>query len=539
VIIWLALLILGVFFLSPLGGLLSQFNFLSLHEILTAKSFLNSLKATLISSIVASATSIIFALIFSRQFAHYSWRGKRLQRLFLLIPYLIPNFILAVAYILAWNPTTGLLNPLFKFPFGLYGLFGMTALFSIAHMPVAFLIFEDKLRRIDSSLKEAAILSGASHHQVFFKVELPLLKLAILSAFGLCFALNISAFAIPAWIGAPSRIYVLTYKIYQSIQLGGLDGLPDAASYAGVLFILAAIPMCLTVLNRSQSRKYILISGKGSKLSEQKQASLNHFIFQAFFIVTQFLFWIAPLTCLLISTFVKPGCLQADGFNCLKNLSIGHYQYVLFQLPETQAALRGSLLYGGIASIIILIICVFTLSLLSKKQGILKLAEVIFSIPLATPGAIIALGLIVVYSGRFGVNLYNTAWIVVFAFVVKYTNLAFQPVKNGFGNISGSLIEAAKLSGAQSFAVWRKIIFPILKPEILGAFFLVFIPIIGELTMSIFLSSNAFRNIGTVLFDLQDYADQAAAGALSILLVCLVLFLNECAYRLSRGKLGY
>ena len=78
-----------------------------------------------------------------------------------------------------------------------------------------------------------------------------------------------------------------------------------------------------------------------------------------------------------------------------------------------------------------------------------------------------------------------------------------------------------------------------MKPEILGAFFLVFIPILGELTMAVFLSSAAFRNIGTVLFDLQDYADQASAGALAVLLIIMILILNELAYFLSRGKLGY
>ena len=57
--------------------------------------------------------------------------------------------------------------------------------------------------------------------------------------------------------------------------------------------------------------------------------------------------------------------------------------------------------------------------------------------------------------------------------------------------------------------------------------------------MSIFLTSPSFRSIGTVLFDLQDYADQSSAAALSILLVLMILALNETARILSKGKLGY
>ena len=112
-------------------------------------------------------------------------------------------------------------------------------------------------------------------------------------------------------------------------------------------------------------------------------------------------------------------------------------------------------------------------------------------------------------------------------------------MKNGLSNISKSLFEAAELSGANRFQVWSKILVPMLKPEITGGFFLVLIPIIGELTMSVFLVSPKFRSIGTVLFDLQDYADQSSAAALSVLLIILILMVNELTRLISRGKLGY
>jgi iron(III) transport system permease protein len=537
--IWILVLAAGLFFLAPIGGLLSQFHLSSLNEIINDPSFLKSLKVTLVSSGGGALGSVLLALLFARQFANYSWPGKRLQRLFLLIPYLIPNFILAVSYIMAWNPATGLLNSFFRFPFGLYGLTGITILFAIAHMPVAFLLFEEKLKRIDSALKEAARLSGAKSLGVFMRIELPLLKPTLLSAIGLCFALNISAFAIPAWIGAPKHIYPLTYKVYQSIQLGGLDGLPDAASYSVVLLLLALVPLILNMLVREQEKKYVLLSGKSSKPASGLQSLQSFISFQVFFLISQILFWLAPLICLLLSTITKPGCLQSEGVSCLKNISFSHYSYVLFDLPETRAALHGSLFYGAIASVLIVLLSMLVITFFSQNRRAMRLVEAFFSIPLATPGAVIALGLIVVYSGKFGVNLYNTAWIVVIAFIVKHLNLAFQPIKTGFGNISPSLLEAARLSGANQSKVWSKIVFPLLKPEVLGAFFLVFIPIIGELTMSVFLSSNNFRSIGTVLFDLQDYADQASAGALAVLLILLVLCLNEFAFRVSRGKLGY
>ncbi len=57
--------------------------------------------------------------------------------------------------------------------------------------------------------------------------------------------------------------------------------------------------------------------------------------------------------------------------------------------------------------------------------------------------------------------------------------------------------------------------------------------------MSIFLVSPNFRSVGTVLFDLQDYADQPAAASLSIVLVVVILTVNEMTRFFSRGKYGY
>jgi iron(III) transport system permease protein len=537
--LWFYALAVCALFLAPLVGLLSRVQWDHIASLYLAPSFAKSLSVTIQSSLIGGLVSVLLGLLFARQFALHDWRGRRIQRLMLLLPYLIPNFILAIAFVVAWNPTTGLMNFAFKFPYGLYGMFGMTFLFAITHMPVAFLLFEEKLRRIDTSLREAARLSGAGPWQVFLRIDLPLLKPTIVGALGLCFALNISAFAIPAWIAAPKNIYPLTYKIYQAIQLGGLDGIPDAAALSVALFGLALVPLLLGYAIQGNEKKYAVLTGKSAKLADQVQSAAEFSTFQSLYFLTQLLFWMAPILCLFLSTLVKPGCLQSQGLQCFGDISFSRYSYVLWELDETRVALKGSLIYGSIASVFIVLMAILSLAFLSKDRNKVRFLESVFAILISTPGAIIALGLIVVLSGKYGINLYNTPWIAVAAFVLKHMSLAFQPLRTGLANISGSLLEAAQLSGAGPVSVWRRIVIPILQPEILGGFFLVLIPILGELTMSVFLSSPTFKTIGTVLFDLQDYADQGSAAALAILLVILILILNELARLLSKGKLGY
>ncbi len=508
-------------------------------EYFQSHSFIKSLEITAITGLLGSFFAVSLGTYFARRFALFQWRLKRTQRLLLLLPYLIPNFVLAIAYVLTWNPTTGLLNAWLPLPFSLYGMSGMILLFGIVHLPVAFLMLENKFERLDSSLREAAVLSGANTFELIWKIELPLLKPTLLSAFGLCFALNISAFAIPAWIGAPEKVYPLTYKIYQSVSLGGATGLSQAAWISLVLFFLAVPSLILNALTQRNEKRYITLSGKSSRKNELELSGSSFIFFQIIFVMSQAVFWVIPLTTLFVSTLVKPGCLQQAGLSCLRDASLHSYSYVLFELSETRDALKGSLLYGGASALLILVLCVLTLILFSKSPRLLRTVEWIFGIPVVTPGAIIAIGLIVLFSGSSWLNLYNTPWIVVLAYILKHFNLAFQSIRTGYMNLSQSLIEAARISGASTLKIWIKIILPILKSDCLGSFFLVLIPILGELTMSVFLTSPSFRSIGTVLFDLQDYSDQASAGALSILLILMILTLNQTARALSRGKLGY
>jgi iron(III) transport system permease protein len=534
---------LAVFCLSPILALFAQIDRNTFFATLVKAPFAAALITTLVTAGAGALISVSIALGFSRFFAIYDFRFKRLSRLILLIPYLIPNFVLATAYVLAWNPGTGLLNTWLPFPFGLYGRWGMTVLFAVSHMPIAFLMLEDKVRRLDVSLREAARLSGASTFQIITKIETPLLIPTLLSSFALCFSLNIAAFAIPAWIGVPERAYTLSYKVYQSIQLGGLDGFPQAASYGVVLFALCLPALVLLSFGRRQSKKYESIGGKASRTGHEVPSLRAWWMLQGLFWSYQIFFWIWPLSLLFASTFVAPGCLQDAGWKCFQQHSfstaLSSYDYVLFRLPETRAAFQGSFFYGSLSAVLISILSMVFLLAVSRFKKWALIGEFAMILAASTPGAVIALGLIMIYSGRMGLNLYNTAWIVVLAFIIKHLNLAFQPLRTGLEGLSQSLVEAAQLSGASASQVWLRIILPILRPEIVGGFFIVLIPILGELTMSVFLTSPNFHSIGTLLFDLQDYADQKSAAALSVLLVAAILILNEAAYRSTKGRLGY
>ena len=46
--------------------------------------------------------------------------------------------------------------------------------------------------------------------------------------------------------------------------------------------------------------------------------------------------------------------------------------------------------------------------------------EFLGMLPFSVPGSVIALGVILAWSGKFGINIYNTVWIILVAYIARY-----------------------------------------------------------------------------------------------------------------------
>src|SRR2546429_9996048 len=71
------------------------------------------------------------------------------------------------------------------------------------------------LRNMDPSLEEAAEISGASAFATLFSVTFPLIMPAIVSGMLLSFIVMLGIYGIPAVLGAPTNISVLTTYIFK------------------------------------------------------------------------------------------------------------------------------------------------------------------------------------------------------------------------------------------------------------------------------------------------------------------------------------
>ena len=455
------------------------------------------------------------------------------------IPYIIPPYVGAIAWLKLLNPTSGSLNLFFKdlfhlqnTPFNIYTLFGAAFVLSLFFYSFILLACTSAFENMDASLEEASRMCGASYFQTLKKIALPLLTPALLSGIVLVAMATATAFGVPALLLMPVRKFVLTTKIYTDV-LSYSGGIMKAASLSVLLMILGLIGLWLSSLFL-KNRRFTTLTGKYHHteriaLKKWKWALLG--VLALVWMVIVFL----PLSTVIISSFLK---VYGDPIS-LANLSLRKYHYVLFDLATTHRAFLNSFFFATTAATISLVIGAFIAYL--KVKTTLKSRhwiDFLATLAYATPGVVVAIGLIIAFSGSYGLNLYNTLWILIVAYTVKYISYAIRNTAASLEQLDSSLEEAGRMSGAGWIKVFFTIVIPILKPTLIASWFLIFIPTFGELTMSIFLVGPHTDTLGTLLFNLQSYDDPQSAAVLATLIVFVILGANMMVKKLTRGAYG-
>ncbi len=149
-----------------------------------ARAFKNSLFLSTASSVIITLVTLIIAYITIRGGVR-GIKGVRFMQMVVVLPYAVPGVIIALSMILAFSqPILGI---------RLYNTIWILLIAYIARfMNLGYNNISGAISQIDSSLEEAARISGASQLRAFGDVMLPLLKNSLISSFFLVVAPTIS-----------------------------------------------------------------------------------------------------------------------------------------------------------------------------------------------------------------------------------------------------------------------------------------------------------------------------------------------------------
>jgi iron(III) transport system permease protein len=222
------------------------------------------------------AVALLFAVPLSWLLMRTDIPFKKTFYVLLTVGILIPVFLRTIAWILLLSPRIGLLNQwlvgIFNLegpPLNLYNIAGMAFIQGISFVPGAFFMLSAAYRAMDPALEEAAYTSGVGKLRTFFKINIPLTLPAIAAVMVYLFMTGIAVFEVPAIIGLPARILVLSALIYTATSPP--TGLPEygiAGAYGGIMLVAGLALAYFYIRLVKQGKKFTVITGRGYRPRE-------------------------------------------------------------------------------------------------------------------------------------------------------------------------------------------------------------------------------------------------------------------------------
>jgi iron(III) transport system permease protein len=490
------------------------------------EALINSLTVGLSVAVLCTLFGVPLAWAVSRT----DMPGKSLVWAAVLGTFIMPNYLGAVAWMLLAGPNAGWLNRVYKAatgaeagPFNIYSMSGLVLVIACYAFPYLFVFTRTALDLISSEMEEAANTLGAGVWRTTLRVTLPLTLPAIMAAFIVTFLEAIALFGVPALIALPARFQVVTTMLWQFFEFP--PKLQVAAAYSMPLLL---ITVGLFWLQRKLiARKgYVALTGKGGdrrpiRLGRWRWPLLGYCLF-----VTSLSFFV-PMIVVLQAAFAKA---WGRGFS-LDNLTLRNVRFVLFDQPATRTATWNTFLYAAAATLIALALALAIAYIVHRR--LVPFGSVLSQVamaPFVIPGIVLAIGFYAAYTHP-PLVLYGTAWILVLAFATRFLPIAYANSDAAIRSINPELEDAARILGGSRLLTMRRVVAPLLRRGLAGAFILVFIPATRELSSAIFLYTTGTQVLSVLLFDKSDEGNFELLSSIGLILVVVTTALVMLGFR--------
>ena len=515
-----------------------EFNIRDVAKILlepdTYQALINSLIIASGTTIGSTIVGTFFAWLVTRTDLPY----KSFMKAMFLVPFMLPSFIGALAWKMLLSPNAGFINKFFINSLGfdgpifnIYSYLGIVLVEIMYLFPFVFIQVCGALERMDPTLEESARISGAGLFTITRKITIPLVLPSILSGALLIMLYSMAHFGTVAVLGIENGIFNIPTLIYQRIHqsAGSFESIRTGTVLATVLVVTAALIIWLQGKILSKGH-YQIIGGKSFRPMELKLRALRMPL------LVLCLAYIGFTIVLPTAVIFLVGGLKTYGLPFTwANLSLDNYKFILFDYKVTKDAIWNSVTLGLGAALITMFAGVMISYVLVKMKvrgkGIL---EFLGMLPFSVPGSVIALGVILAWSGQFGINLYNTVWIILVAYIARYMAFSLKANSAALEQVHDSLVEAARSCGATMWQTLRYIVLPLVRPGMLAAFFLIFLPSLRELTVSIMLYSPTTRTIGVAIYTLNEDGETVVSAALAGIALILIIAGQTLINRFTR-----
>ncbi|HSP50529.1 MAG TPA: iron ABC transporter permease [Pseudolabrys sp.] len=513
---------------------LSITNFLTvLSNPNVGEALFNTLVACGGGTLIAVAIGLTFSWIVVRTNTPF----KRFIAAASILPLFAPPLVAGVAWTILGSPKTGLINTMFKWMYldwhvDFYSLTGLVFVFGIYYAPYVYMFTASALRNMDPSLEEAAEISGASAFATLFSVTFPLIMPAIISGMLLSFIVMLGIYGIPAVLGAPTNINVLTTYIFKLTNWSP----PLYNTAAAVAIILMVVTGALVFLQQKvlSGRSYVTVAGKAYRPRNLDLGPWRWLTF-GFGIVYLIVVAVLPTLALIVAAFRKFMFIRdAASLFDMRQYSLMHF-HSIFDNPLTLNSIYNAVEVGVITALAGGALA-FAIGYTIHRTHVpgRRSIDLLSTLPVAIPGLVIGVAYLWAWIGIPG-GLYGTLWILALAFIARFMPDTVKALSTSFLQIHRELEEAAWVCGTGMLRTIRTIVLPLASPGVIAAMTLLFVLAIRELGSSLFLYTSNTMVMSVLLLDYYEGGNLGKTAAFSLVQTVLLGVLIGGANWLSRG----
>jgi iron(III) transport system permease protein len=513
---------------DPASGSFTLSNFFAAYG---RPRYITALTNTVVMGLWVTALCVAAAVPMAWAVSRTDMPGKMLIRLLTLGAFITPPYLGALAWIFLAGPNAGWLNTAYKAltgaESGLFNIFsfpGLVFIIAIYSYPYIFVFTSAALDTVSSEMEDAANIHGAGTWRTTFQITLPLVLPAIMGGAIITFLEAIALFGSPAMIAIPARYNVVTTQLLEFFSYP--VRVEVAAAYA---LPLLAITIALYSLQQRiiGRRGHVTMTGKGG---DRRKIELGRWRWVAFAgsLLVCLLAAVLPVLVLLQASFAKT---WGRGLS-LNNLTFQNFYYILFENQAAWRAALNSFWFAGASATLALGLALAIAYIVNRRLmpfgGVLSF---LCLAPFVVPGIVLAIGFYAAYAPP-PFALYGTAAIMILAFTTRFLPIAYANASASIRGVNPEMEEAVRILGGGRLTAIRRVVAPMLKGSLFGAWLLVFIPATRELSTAVFLYGPNTRVMSVMLLNLTDEGVLEPAAAFGLLLLIIIIAIVGLGYLL-------
>lgn len=454
------------------------------------------------------------------------------------VPYVLPSYLLAVAYVFVFGPEIGLANRVLEALFGvtlsIYSFWGIVFVKGISYAPLCFLITRATFANFDSALEDAARVSGAGVLTTLRTITLPMVAPTVTASLLLIFTKGLETFSVPAILGLPASppIYVFSTRIWRALAMQTPPNYGLATALATALVVLAGGGLLLQRRTTGVQERFSTVGGQGVRL---RRFEIGHWRWVVLAAAVAFLFVgiVLPFAVLFVASVSSVWFGELFFRSDSVTFTLENYR-ALAGMTDFLTAVTNSLLLATVGAFVGMLLATLSSHFIVKsggdRSGLVARSSAIVDyvtyVPAAVPGIVFATGVLwfVLTVPAFG--LYGSLWLLGLAYVAYHLPIATRTTHGAIAQIDDELEEQARIEGASPLRVLRDIVLPLIDRNFVAGFLLLFVSMLRDLSISILLYSRDSLVLPVLIFNMKlvgEYETLAALGVVMTLLVLAVL----------------